>query len=120
MNIEEAKDILKEVSTYVGDTNFEEELEAINTILSELDSKDKEIEELKKLLEKPKIDEYSYNKIYDENKQKDKVIELMADRIALDESVCELTTKYYCCSNFENKCIKCVINHFKNLAKEEK
>ena len=143
MNEEEAREILKTMKENIDKKYLKTRNSvAIETVLSMLEEKDKQIEKLKKhnddLLRKlrnrvkdvKKLQKYSlYKKEFSRlNKQlqnKEKIIDLMANHIATSDSdLCEyldITTKckYYAGDNGKT-CDNCIKQYFENKAKEVK
>lgn len=115
MNIDEVKIVLKEIKgkqkhiMYLND-------EVIDTIIAELDNKDKQLEKIREY-SNARDSEFMYCveekiKLKEECVSKDKVIEAMANKINCGE----LGLGSNCiCYGLNNR--KCVIEHFENLAK---
>lgn len=126
MDIEIAKEKLKvidikfflngmiEQSNYIVDKADEINI-AIETVLSELEKKEKEILRLKNLLKENEI--YKKN-LFDYAEKKEKIIELMARY--LDE---EDVTEIFCEGKEEKECIsdctECIIEYFTNKVERE-
>jgi hypothetical protein len=135
MNIDEAKSVLKyDIKHFEQDLIiYEIDIEAIETLLSELDSKDKEIEyitkqnyeitnsgiikDINKLSGKSRLAECCHYalkagiKMENSLREKDKVIDLMSEWIYVEE----LNDNLGAYSS-----TSAVKEHFENLAKEEK
>lgn len=128
MNIEKATErcnqlIKPEHTNWIGISNQK----AIETVLSELEKKDKEIEKLKKdnkeLLRKlrnrvkevKKLTKYSLYKkefltLNEHLKKKDKIIDLMAEEISKKYYICDLDCENKCNDNYK----ECWKQYFEN------
>jgi hypothetical protein len=112
MTVEEAKDILKKCNSgelyFAPPKRYETIAECIETVLSELDSKDKEIEELK-----------DNRKFMEENIEDIKLVLLLyKQNKTLIKGTFEAFIKGYAQASEDTT--ETLKQHFENLAKEEK
>lgn len=113
----EAIEYLKE-SVLIYKNTIPKISEAIETVLSMLKEKDKEIERLRYI---KKSFDYVVQK---ETEKKDKIIDLMAEYIAtleIEEDICmnNKINSEWCNEDYTN-CKKCIKQYFEKLAKENK
>ena len=131
---------INELSKDINGSNTSINVEVLETVLSMLEGKDKEIDKLKKhndeLLRKlrnrvkevKKLEKYSlykkeFSKLNKQLQNKDKIIDLMAEFIEDELTVDEFCTKEGCyADNYIDghceKCLNCIKQYFENKVKE--
>ena len=134
MDIEEAKDLLSKLTKDNISLTFQDEIEAIETVLNELEKKDKVIENLKKQI--PSIANGTYIgdcegllKLEQEIIKRDKVINEMATTLSsvctgIDVIIEQFNKKYCefinsdedCCWKTDKECSDCIKEYFTNKA----